>query len=400
MYGHQNGETVVNEIRQKFHISNLGTEVQKIARRCLWCRVYKAQPKVPRMAPLPEERVTSFVRPFSLVGIDYFGPCLIKIGRSQVKRWVVLYTCLTIRAVHLEVAASLSAESCKLALRRFIARRGAPLRIFTDNGTNFVGVEREMAKQMRDINQKLSESFTNANTQWSFIPPASPHMGGAWERMVRAVKAAMNSINHPRTPSEEVFQTVLCEAESMVNTRPLTYMPLETSDQEALTPNHFLLLSSDGAKQTEKTPTDEGEALRSGWKLCQYMLDQFWRRWIREYLPTITRRTKWFEDTKPIAVGDVVFSVDEGVRNRWIRGIVITVFPGKDGRVRQANIRTVSGVLRRPVTKLAVLDIMDRSKAGGSEQLYGSGNVGESVTSVTTPVTNFHRELRLPESSR
>ncbi|XP_062538136.1 uncharacterized protein LOC134206436 [Armigeres subalbatus] len=398
-YGHQNGETVVNEIRQKYHISNLRAEVRKVNKRCQWCRIYKAQPMVPRMAPLPEERLTPFVRPFSKVGIDYFGPYLIKIGRSLVKRWVVLYTCLVIRAVHLEVAASLSTESCMMALRRFIARRGAPEQVFTDNGTNFVGTERELARQLQNINGELSESFTNTNTKWNFIPPASPHMGGAWERMVRSVKAAMNSIDHPRTPTEEVFLTVLCEAESMVNSRPLTYIPLEGSDQEALTPNHFLLLSSDGVKQPEKQPVEEKSALRSNWRLCQHILDQFWLRWIREYLPTIARRTKWFAETKAIEVGDVVFIVDGNVRNRWTRGLVIAVFPGKDGRIRQAEVRTTSGTLRRSVSKLAVMDVVPESKAGGPDHLYGLGNVGLSVTRCTKPTSSSTGD-RSPGSGR
>ncbi|XP_062706264.1 uncharacterized protein LOC134287709 [Aedes albopictus] len=373
LFGHQNGETVVNELRQKYYISNMRAEVRKAAKRCQWCRTYKVQPQIPRMAPLPVERVIPFVRPFTMIGIDYFGPYLIKIGRSLVKRWVVLYTCLTIRAVHLEIAASLSTESCMLALRRFIARRGAPQQIYTDNGTNFVGTERELARQLQDVNQKMSESFTNANTRWNFIPPASPHMGGAWERMVRAVKTAMSSMNHPRTPTEEVFQTVLCEAESMVNSRPLTYMPLEGSDQEALTPNHFLLLNSVGVTQTEKSSTEEREALRSNWKLCQHILDQFWRRWIREYLPTITRRTKWFAETKRIEIGDVVFIVDGNVRNRWTRGVVTAVFPGKDGRIRQAEVRTNSGTLRRSVAKLAVMDVLSEGKADERSSFTGPG---------------------------
>ena len=91
--------------------------IRMMAKKCRWCVVYKTRPEVPRMAPLPAARVTPFIRPFSLVGIDYFGPYMVKIGRSQVKRWVALFTCLAVRAVHLEVAASLSTESFKMALR-------------------------------------------------------------------------------------------------------------------------------------------------------------------------------------------------------------------------------------------------------------------------------------------
>ncbi|XP_062713903.1 uncharacterized protein LOC134290730 [Aedes albopictus] len=391
-YGHHNGETVVNEIRQRYHIPGLRAMIRMMAKKCRWCVVYKTRPEVPRMAPLPAARVTPFVRPFSLVGIDYFGPYMVKIGRSQVKRWVALFTCLAVRAVHLEVAASLSTESFKMALRRFIARRGAPTQIYTDHGTNFVGASRELARQMAEMNQELAESFTDTNTRWFFIPPSSPHMGGAWERMVRAVKAAMESVNSCRAPSEEVFQTILCEAELMVNSRPLTYVPLETSDQEALTPNHFIHLSSNGVKQPEKMSTTESQALRNGWNLCRYVLDQFWARWIREYLPVLTRRTKWHEEVKPIRKGDLVFIVGEAIRNRWPRGKVVQVIPGRDGRIRQVDVQTSAGVLRRPVAKLAVLDVLPVGNPAGLAQHYEEGNVTGGVTPVATTKEISHRD--------
>ncbi|XP_052562663.1 uncharacterized protein LOC120431010 [Culex pipiens pallens] len=189
-FGHGFGETVVNEIRQRFHISNLRVLVREYPKKCNFCKMEKAEPEVPRMAPLPAARVTPHERAFTRVGIDYCGPFAVRFGRGTVKRWVALFTCLATRAVHLEVVASLSTESCKLALRRFINRRGAPAEIYTDNGTNFQGTQRELLEQVQDTNRSLAETFTDANTSWFFIPPATPHMGGAWERMVRSVKAA------------------------------------------------------------------------------------------------------------------------------------------------------------------------------------------------------------------
>lgn len=167
----------------------------------------------------------------------------------------------------------------------------------------------------------------------------------------------------------------------MINSRPLTYMPLETSDQEALTPNHFLLLSSTGVKQAVKQPTCDAAALRSDWGLCQSILDRIWTRWIREYLPTITRRTKWFDDVQPLTEGSLVFIVDDKLRNNWVRGRVLKVIRSRDGRIRQADVQTASGgVLRRAAAKLAVLDIKQSGNAAGSGQHYGSGDVGTGST--------------------
>ncbi|XP_065086466.1 uncharacterized protein LOC135708344 [Ochlerotatus camptorhynchus] len=369
---HANPETVVNEVRQNFYIPHLRAAVRKTSRICQKCKIYKSQPSTPKMAPLPTARLASFERPFSYVGVDYFGPMLVKVGRSHAKRWVALFTCLTTRGVHLEVAHSLSSESCITCFRRFVGRRGAPVEVYSDNGTNFQGAERELRKQ---IGNGLAETFTNANTKWFFNPPSAPHMGGAWERLVRSIKTAIESIDTGRKLNDEGFQTLLVEAESIVNSRPLTYLPLESEEQEALTPNHFLLGSSSGVKQPVANPTDQREAVLNSWKQIQHQLDIFWRRWLREYLPTICRRTKWFSDTKRSEVGDLVLIADSSKRNNWIRGRIMEVQPGPDGRVRRATVQTSTGFLRRPVSKLAVLDVSDPSKTAPDTQCYGGGNV-------------------------
>ncbi|XP_058819710.1 uncharacterized protein LOC131682338 [Topomyia yanbarensis] len=382
---HANGETVVNEVRQRFHISQLRPFVRKVAKECALCKVKKPSLATPRMAPLPAARLQAYVRPFSYVGVDYFGPIGVRVNRSIAKRWVALFTCMTTRAIHLEVAHTLSTESCKMAIRRFIGRRGAPVEIRSDRGTNFVGSSNELKQEMGKIERQLAETFTNANTKWVFNPPGSPHMGGAWERLVRSVKIALAAMESSRTPNEETLATLLVEAESVVNSRPLTYIPLETAQQEALTPNHFLLMSSSGVTQTPKTLTDPRQACRNDWNLCRTMVDQFWRRWVREYLPTIARRTKWFEETKPIEVGDSVIIVEEKIRNGWIRGRVAKVVVGRDGRVRDAVVQTPDGMVHRPVAKLARIDIekvgLQPGTAEGkaepeiANQPYGSGSV-------------------------
>ncbi|XP_053686303.1 uncharacterized protein LOC128735844 [Sabethes cyaneus] len=176
---HGNNETVCNEMRQKYQISSLRRVIKQVSQNCQYCHVYKAVPKYPMMAPLPTERLTPFIKPFTHTGIDYFGPILVKQGRSLVKRWIVLFTCLTIRAVHLEVAYSLSAHSCILAIRRFVARRGAPQSFMSDNGTNFAGASNILEAQLKKIGEECAVTFTNAQTSWHFNPPSAPHMGGS-----------------------------------------------------------------------------------------------------------------------------------------------------------------------------------------------------------------------------
>ncbi|XP_065094108.1 uncharacterized protein LOC135714654 [Ochlerotatus camptorhynchus] len=383
---HANGETVLNELRQGFYIPKLRTLVRKVSRACQHCKVLKAAPVPPLMGPLPKVRLTPFVRPFTYVGVDYMGPFEVKVGRSVVKRWICLFTCLTVRAVHLELAHSLSTTSCVMAFRRFVARRGAPLEVFSDNGTNFVGANRQLSEEkqkIQDIVEDCAATFTNANTQWHFNVPAAPHMGGPWERMVKSVKVAMKAVSDsPRHPSDEVLETIMLEAEAIVNSRPLTYVPLEAADEEALTPNHFLLYGSTGIKQPATEPVN-GNILRDSWKLAQHIVDEFWRRWVREYLPMLTRRTKWFDAVKPLEPGDLVVIVDENSKNHWERGRICETFPDKSGQVRRATVQTARGVFARPAVKLAVLDVAsnDRSTeavAPETEVVHGLGDVADT----------------------
>lgn len=104
------------------------------------------------MASLPEDRLLPDKPPFTNVGVDYFGPFNVKRGRSTVKRYGVLFTCLTIRAVHIEIADSLDTDSCINALRLFISRRGQVSVMRSDNGTNFVGAERELREALNNLN--------------------------------------------------------------------------------------------------------------------------------------------------------------------------------------------------------------------------------------------------------
>lgn len=369
-YRHANRETIANEVRQRFEIARLRSLIYKVAKSCVWCRVMKAKPQPPIMAPLPEYRVTPYVKPFTSVGLDYFGPLLVRVGRSQVKRWVALFTCLAIRAIHLEVVHSLSTESCVMAVRRFVARRGSPAEFYTDNATCFQGASRELQEE---IGNKLSTTFTSAHTKWRFIPPATPHMGGVWERLVRSVKVAAGTIlEAPRKPDDETLETILCEVEAMINCRPLTYIPLDSADQESLTPNHFLLGSSNGSKMMPMEPLKFIGNLRSSWKLAQSITDSFWTRWIKEYIPIITRRSKWFENVKDLEVGDLVMVIGGPSRSQWVRGRIVEVVKGKDGRVRQAMVKTSSGVHRRAAVNLAVLDVLDEAKPGnGSSDVPG-----------------------------
>ena len=153
------------------------------------------------MAGLPASRLTPNVRPFSTCGMDYFGPMDVRVGRRTEKRYGVLFTCMVTRAVHLELATSLTTDSCVMAIRRFIGRRGYPRKIYSDNGTNLHGADKVLRKALEEFDQDVIRAeLTPKEISWMFNPPAAPHMGGAWERLVRSVKTALKAVLKEQVP--------------------------------------------------------------------------------------------------------------------------------------------------------------------------------------------------------
>ena len=126
-------------------ILGIRNALRSITNKCVNCSKGIAQTIAPATADLLEERLDASPA-FTNAGVDYFAPFLVKIGRRNEMRWCCLFTCLTMRAVHIEVVPKLDKDSCLNAIMRFIARSGKPNTIISDNGTNFVGAEGEFAE--------------------------------------------------------------------------------------------------------------------------------------------------------------------------------------------------------------------------------------------------------------
>ncbi|XP_070138612.1 uncharacterized protein [Drosophila bipectinata] len=157
---------------------------------------------------------------------------------------------------------------------------------------------------------------------------------------------------HEKDTEENIL--TLMEAQFIINSRPLTFVSLDSEDDAALTPNHLLLGSANGYKPLP----EEGMNLKRRWNETQRFGDRFWQRWVKEYAPVLTRRTKWFEKVPPITIGSIVVVVDELLpRNLWLKGRVTDAMIANDGQVRRVTIKTQHGAIERPATKVAVLDV-------------------------------------------
>ncbi|XP_060808849.1 uncharacterized protein LOC132903787 [Amyelois transitella] len=356
---HNGRERVLIEVRRRFWVLNGRCAVKSTWNECQYCKNRRVKPVTPLMSNLPNIRLKEVDRPFKYTGLDYFGPLIVKVGRRQEKRWVALYTCLTVRAIHLEVVHDLTTSSVIMSLRRLIARRGCPSLIYSDNATTFRGADRELKQAVRAIdNEELIRFGSIRQLEWRFIAPNAPHMGGCWERLVRSVKTSLKVTLKTRNPTDQTLLTLLAETEFMINSRPLTYVPLDHDDDLPLTPNDFLFMKTDSHDYPFGVFTDY-DLLRRTWRESQRLADLTWKRWVKEYLPTLTRRDKWYRDNdRPLIVGDLVVIADDQLpRNQWPLGRVDQVFPGKDGLIRVAQVKTRHGLYIRPVTKLCRLDV-------------------------------------------
>jgi len=238
------------------------------------------------MADLPESRVSPDKPPFSSVGVDYFRPFQVRRGRSLLKRYGVIFTCLAIRAVHIEIAHSLDTDSFLLALRRFIARRGQVSEIRSDV-SNFTSGERELRDARLGWNQEKIHNFLmQKNIKWSFGLPYGSHFGGIWESCIRTVRKILQSLLREQITDDERLATFMCEVKGIMNSRPITSVSSDPKDIEPLTPNHLLLLQSEVAFPPGLFKKEDSLSRRR-WRQVQYLADLFWRRWSKEYLPLL-----------------------------------------------------------------------------------------------------------------
>ncbi|XP_043218671.1 uncharacterized protein LOC122380002 [Amphibalanus amphitrite] len=357
--GHGGREHVLSEIRKTYWIIKGNSAVRRVLAKCHHCRRLYGQVKKQKMADLPLDRVTPFDPPFSSSGIDLFGPFFIKKGRGQAKRYGVIFTCLSMRAIHIEVASSLSTDSFICALRRFLARRGPIKQIRSDRGTNFVGAMRELGKELESIveqNKTMQETLLKNRIQWRFNPPGASHFGGAWERMIKSVRKILDSLLHLQSLTEETLHTFLCEVEYILNSRPLTPVSADPKDLDPLSPND-ILLSRGSLSIPVGVYKEEDLHGRKLWRQAQYLADQFWKRWQKEYLPLLQERSSNQTRQNNLAVSDVVLVADHTIpRGQWPLGLVTSVKRSTDGLVRSVSVRMRGKTVERPTNKLVWIE--------------------------------------------
>lgn len=238
-----------------------------------------------------------------------------------------------------------------------MARRGMPRIVFSDNGTNFVASVSILGDAKGELSEQVIQQYASReNIEWHFNPPCASHMGGSWERMIRSIRRIMAGIL-PRTVrlTDEKLVTIFCEVEGILNGRPLTKLSDDPRDPAPLTPNHLLIMRQ--GSQIPPGVFSRHDVLRSRWRHVQHITDQFWRHWIKLYLPLLQQRQKWTDVQRNLQIGDLVMIMGENTpRNVWPLALVIEINTGRDALVRSARLKTAKNELVRPITKLVMLE--------------------------------------------
>ena len=241
--GHSGREYVLALLRERFWLIRANTTARSVLSSCFQCKRRHGATGQQKMANLPHSRVTTDQPPFTCAGIDYFGPFVVRQKRSLVKRYGAIFACWVLRAVHLEISHTFDTDSFILALRRFIARSGQVKEIRSDNGTNFIGAEKALRIMISGWNQaKVHDTLPQKGIKWVFNPPAASHHGGVWQRLIRSTHKILGALTREQVLDDECLQTLVCEAESIINGRPLAKFSDNPNDLEPFMPNHLWLL--------------------------------------------------------------------------------------------------------------------------------------------------------------
>jgi hypothetical protein len=372
---HSGVRDTLTTIRERYWVIRGREATKRIIKRCVICRKAEGSPYGATTPPdLPASRVSE-APPFTNVGLDFAGPLFVREGHDKegssensIKVYVLLFTCASTRAVHLELTPSLSVPAFLRAFRRYASRRGLPALLISDNAKTFRASCAEIRKLCRA--EEVLRYLTDNQITWQFIVEKAPWWGGFWERLIRSVKRPLRRVIGRANLTYDELQTLVVEIEGLINARPITYMYDDTeSISFPLSPSHLVY-----GRRITTMPNSEHYEIVSTYKSLtrkakhhRNLLERFTKQWRNEYLLALRERAsiKTRGNRNPdIAVGDIVIiRNDQTKRNFWKLAKVEELLCGEDGVARAAIVRVLrensdhSQLLRRSIQHLIPIEV-------------------------------------------
>lgn len=346
------------KLREQYWIPRLRRLVKLVRSSCYGCVRFRATSySSPPPGQLPTSR-TQGETPYAVVGIDFAGPIKYRIkANTDGKAYLILYACSLTRGVYLELLHSLETDEFMRSLKRFVARRGRPRIIYSDNGSTF----KAAAKLINLINkdEKINNYLAKNSIEWKFNLSRAPWWGGQFERLVGVFKSAFHKTVGNGTLNFDELSAIVLDVETSINGRPLDYVE-DDIQLPLLTPNSFMFLQPTQPLELEPHHLQE-TTLRKRARYLSKVKDSIWARWSKEYVRSLREKHRLLQQDKKTEspeVGDIVIiRGDEKNRNLWKLGKVVRLILGRDGEIRGAKVQTGNGILERTPQHLYPLEL-------------------------------------------
>ena len=334
--------------------------VKAIINPCWTCKRFNTLCyKYPRMTDLPKDRV-NLVRPYTNVGVDYTGHVMVKEGGEEKKYYLLIFTCLCTRAIHIDLLPDQSTEQFVLALVRFCNDYGIPEAIYSDNAATFTSG----ALVLRQVftSDEFKSAFGTHNIKHNTIPLGAPWVGSVWERCIRTVKTCLRKAIRRLVLDYFKLKTVLSDIQLAINQRPLTYRCSKDSGLEVISPNDFLRPHVQNSLLIKNPKgilpfSKARKVLIQSLEARDSLLEDFKDLWFNEYLLGLRDSYKDLHEesfVNQVKVGDIVVlknTQPEVVKKRqyWSLARVLELIYGSDGKVRTVKLLKGSAdYLERP----------------------------------------------------
>lgn len=336
--GHAGKERTAFAVRDQFFVFGLRRYISRLINSCMICRRLRGKPLSADFGTVPSFRYDLRCAPFTNVGVDIFGPLKVAMT-TKGKRYGVIFSCATTRAIHLELIHNQTAEEVHRAMNNFISRRGIPHLIYTDNGTNLMSVK----KQFTRLLDQLSEQFPTHDyrVKWIQLTASSPWRGGFYERLIKTIKDTLSALTFGKVIDNETLTSALYMVEGRLNSRPLFIR-----EGKVVTPSHFFAnrpltqlppIGTKTYRELDKSP------IVKQYKAFQSHINGVWNAWYSQYLLQLKSfHANLFlpNQSDNLRVGDAVILKNPTPPDQWPFGVVTEVIKSEDGTIRTVIVRT------------------------------------------------------------
>ena len=380
-------------VRERFWLPRCRQVLNKIVHNCTICRKYslKFRYNIPPSPSLPSCRISSN-RAFQYSGVDYTGAILVKNRGVICKSYICLFVCATTRAIHLEIAEDNSMIAFHMCFRRFIARRGLPQIMMSDNASNFTSHVNLLEEF---YNSSIGNEFLNNNRiSWRFIPAKAPWFG-FWESMIGVTKRILKTVLGKAMVNSVQLNTIVTDIESKINDRPLSNV--SSSELDYITPSELIVghrLNSMPIPEEFTIDSWDNEFVNKCLSKTMILIKDAWSKWKKDYLLFLKNQEKVLYPCKSgnlmPKIGDIVLLIDEGSPSTWNMAKILEIVNSNDSYERVARLRTKNGIVFRSLSKLHYLE----SSIDNAESTADSSDSDERVSDLSTLVPAVNVDIR------